>query len=474
MALAAGLCLGANAESKVYSFNTLGEINGVADNGRYGVVTDPDFGMAYIWDSTNPETLKDITATTESAGNFTDQEEMWPTSAMDISDDGVVVGSIILGSTYHPAYYKEGKWYLLPLAPGALNSNEAVCITPDAKVIAGYQFINDPASDIKGRYYPCQWFLQDDGSYMLKAYTNIELPDQQGFFPMTQTPDGEVIAGTVYCGFQSNLNAMIKNGELIMFDKIETKMEPFMFGGKYFAGWEEKDGQPVQIWVEDINDPRVQYDPVVYINGYKDTEEFGNLIGFFTNCDDNGNLYGTRSRAINVTEDGEGEVVTEACIYNYKTDTWYLDDNYSFFSAGIGDGLVFTGNGKVMKDGVITSVAEAYGVESTRDIEGINKISADASVLGGVISEFNEAIADRMYYPFFVKTEGYSGIQEVVGTPDKGLVITSPGRIEVLNAEDVAVYDLDGRLIGTEKVTYVDPGIYVVKAGDAVYKLVVR
>lgn len=474
LALLAGVSLGMNAESKVYSFDIMGEINGVADNSLYGVVTDPDNGMAYLWDSANPESLKDITATTESAGNFTGSGSIWATTAMDVSDDGLVVGSVLLGDTYHPAYYKDGMWNLLPLDPTALYTNEAVCVTPDGSVIAGYQFINDPTSDTGGRYYPCQWFLEEDGAYKLNCYTNIELPDHQGFFPMTQSPDGEIIAGTVYCGAQSNINALVKNGELILFDKIETKYEPWMVGGKYYAGWSE-DGK-TQIWVSDINDPRVEYYPEVYINGYKDKGdgEEAALVGFFTNCDGEGNLYGTRNRVINLTDDGEGDSISEACIYNYKTDTWYIDEDYLFFSAGIGDGLLFTNSGEVINNGEIASVKEAYNVEIAGDIEGINKISADASVLGGVCSELNEAIGERTYYPFFVKTEGYSGVQQVVGTPDKGIVITSPGRIEVLNTENIAVYDLDGRLIGTDKVTSVNPGIYVVKAGNSVYKVIVK
>ncbi len=474
LALAAGVCLGMNAESKVYSFDTLGEINGVSDNGRYGVVTDPDFGMAYLWDSENPESLINITVTAESFDNFYGEDEMWITTAMDVSDEGVVVGSILLGYESVPAYYKDGKWTFLPLDPMSRNTNEAVCITPDAKVIAGYQFLSDPTSDIGGKYYPCQWFLHDDGTYELKMYSDIQLPNHQGFFPMTQSPDGEVVAGAVYCGVQSTIDAIVKNGELILFDKLETKLEPFVYNGKYFAGWEEKDGQKIQVWVDDVNDPRVEYYPTVYINGYRDSSSNGALVGFFTNCDGNGNLYGSRSRALNVTEDGAGEVVTEACIYNYKTDTWYVDDNYYFFSAGIGQGLLFTDSGDVIMDGVVSSVAETYNVETTCEVEGINKISANGSVLGGVASEFSEIINDDMYFPFFVKTEGYSGVQNIVGTPDKGLVITSPGRIEVVNAEEIAVYDLEGRLISTDKITYVNAGIYVVKAGNSVYKVMVR
>ena len=53
-------------------------------------------------------------------------------------------------------------------------------------------------------------------------------------------------------------------------------------------------------------------------------------------------------------------------------------------------------------------------------------------------------------------------------------MIVHDGAIEVVNAEDVAVYDLGGRLVGTEKITAVPAGVYVVKADDSSYKVVVK
>ena len=460
---------GMKAEStdypQVYAFDEMGDINGISDNGQYGALTDPDNGLAYIWTVSNPEVLTEITAV--GGQNFNGTAGAFVTTANDVSDAGVVVGSVLMGENFIPAYYKDGQWNLLPLHLAAKANNEAVCITPDGSVIAGYQFINDPSADIKGHYYPCQWFLNDEGGYDLKTYTDIDLPDHQGFFPMTQTPDGEVIAGTVYCGIQSMINAILKNGKLILFDEIVTKNEVFEYKGKYSG--EDENGK--QIWLDDINDPRVKYFPEVYIDGYRDSQA---LMGFFTNCDSNGNLYGARNRVENVDEEGNGEVYMDACIYNYKTDTWYTDSQWSAFSAGIGDETLFTLNGTVIKDGEVTDVQEAYDVWVPGTVEGINKISADATVLGGVSSEFFEGLGVTYYYPFFVVTGEGSGVDAVAGDPKKGLVVTYPGRIDVLNADEIAVYDLDGRLVGSDKVNYVNPGIYVVKAGDATYKVIVR
>ena len=164
-----------------------------------------------------------------------------------------------------------------------------------------------------------------------------------------------------------------------------------------------------------------------------------------------------------------------AIIYNYLTDTWYNEEAVSFFSAGVGDELIFTGNGDVIDGNKVSSVKEAYGIESKYTINGISSISSDAKTLAGVASELNEATGEYQYYPFIIQVDGDSnGTPEIAGSPKKGLVIATKGRIEVLNAENVAVYDLNGHLVGTDKVTDVHAGVYVVKADDASYKIVVK
>lgn len=474
----AGTTMVAQAESVVYTFDYLGEVDGMADNGQYAAITDSDEGYAYLWRARTPDMLIDISEIPES-DNLPSSQMPIGTTAMDVSNDGIVVGSIQFKDYHqHPAYFENDEWHLLPLDPGAMYTNEAVCITPDGSVIAGYQFIRDPGADQGARYYPCQWFRQPNGEYELKAYTDIELPDHQGFWPMTQTPDGKVIGGTVYCGIGSRINALIKEGELVLFDEIETKYEPWLYKGKYYAGEiETEDGKTKQLWVEDVNDPRVVLFPEVYINGYHDglhgADDF--LEGIFANCDNNGNFYGCRNRLENVTEDGDGERYSDACIYNYLTDTWYTEEGINFFSAGVGEELLFTGDGDVIEGDKFTSVREAYNVVTEYTIQGINKISWDGKTLGGVASEMHPATGELMYYPFIVVVDGgTSDVPVIAGSPKKGLVIATQGRIEVLNAEEVAVYDLNGRLVGNDKVTEVSAGIYVVKADDASYKVRVK
>ncbi|MDE6552516.1 MAG: hypothetical protein K2K98_06100 [Muribaculaceae bacterium] len=473
----AGTSLTGKAESKVYVFDNLGIVGGVSDNGKFAAITDDEQYLAYIWRASNPEELYDITEKGDPSLPASQRPVF--TTAMDVSDDGIVVGSIGYADYYqYPAYYKDGEWNKLPIDPDAVNTTEAVCITPDGKIIAGYQYLKlasatgDGAS--RGQYIPCQWFLQEDGTYELKTYKDIKLPDHQGFYPMTQTPDGKVIGGQVFAAFGSNLNALLVEGELVMFDEITTFKDCLEYKGKYYTGVDENGRQT---WTDDINDPNIIWDERELINGYFDgiRGEESMMNGFFTNCDGNGNFYGARSYVTNVTEDHDGVLTNNAVIYNYITDTWYNDKGVSFFSAGIGDQLIFTGNGDVIEGSEVKPVKEAYGIKSSLTINGISKISADGKTIAGVASDLNPAIGEYQYYPFIIQVDGgFNGIPEIAGSPNKGLVIATPGRIEVLNAENVAVYDLNGRLVGTDKVTEVNAGVYVVKADNESYKIVVK
>lgn len=473
--MAAGSMTAAMAKSEVFVFDYLGEVDGLADNGQYAAISDPDNGLAYLWRAESPDDLIDITEETDDP-TLPSYLRAKGTIARDVSDNGIVVGAILFADgVTHPAYYADGEWNLLPMDPYAMNTNEAIAITPDGKVIAGSHFINDPSSEIGGRYYPCQWFLQDDGTYELKSYSDIALPNHQGFFARQQTPDGRVVLGSVCCGMQSNTNAMIKDGKFVMFDEIVTESEPWIYKGKYYAGTDvREDGTTYQVWVEDANDPRVVYFEEVYINGYKDSEV--GLDGWFHDCDINGNLYGSRSYVENVTEDGHGTVYTEGCIYNYLTDTWIMEPGVSYFSTGVGTDLLFTGAGEVMEKDDVQHVADAYEIVSEYTVEGISRTSYDGKTIGGVASEVHPGTGEKLYYPFLVKVDGgtQAAIQSVAGNPKGALVLVSDGRIEVVNASEVSVYDLEGHMVGSSAVTDVNPGIYVVVADGRSYKVIVK
>lgn len=472
--LAAGSMTMVMADSEVYVFDCLGSVDGVSDNGRYAAVTDTDNGIAYLWSADNPGELVDISE--EPDFRLPSAQRVWFTVAHDVSDDGTAVGCIGYWDGHQePAYYQDGVWHRLPMDPNAFNTNEAVAITPDGSVIAGYHFLYDSTSEISGRYYPCQWFRQEDGSYELKSYSDITLPNHQGFMPYTQSVDGRVVAGMVYCGVGSTVNGMIKDGEFVLFDEVETRREPFIYQGKYYAGWEVgEDGVKRQLWLDDPDDPRVEYYESEYINGYADSSVF--LESMFADCDINGNIYGSRTRVENVTETGEGDLYTEGCVYNYLEDTWTYEPGVSAFSTGLGEELLFTREGDVMQGDDILSVREAYGIDSEYMINGIARMSRDGKTLGGVASEYNEANGELMYHPFMVLVDGgtSAGVQCIAGNPMGAMVIAVAGRIEVLNASKVAVYDLNGRVVGDSAVTSVTPGVYVVNADGRSYKISVR
>ena len=478
--LMAALTASAEDWPKVYLFDYLGDVNGVSDNGMFAAITDEEQGFAYLWRASAPDDLYDISEISEDG--LPSSQTVAATQVYDVTDDGMAVGCLVYRNGHSaPAYYEDGEWKMLPLHPNSRDSNVAIAVTPDGSVIAGYQMIIDPEATSGSNTYPCQWIRQEDGEYDLVAYTNLDYPDkeQQGFFPMTQSPDGKVIGGYIFTGFASILNALVVDGELRMFDTYKIEGEPWEYNGKYYAGtYVDEDGEVKQLWVEDPDDPRIEIFGEGFIDGYKDAVhgEEGALRGFFTNCDDKGNFYGCRTYVENVTEDGEADLTSKAVIYNYLDDTWYTEESVNFFSAGIGEELIFTGDCQVIEGNDVYDIQELYGIEDTDyTINGINKISMSGRTLGGVMSRFNEAIMEYEYYPFIVQTqEELSGLQQIAGSPENGLVIVSKGHIEVANAKSVAIYDMNGRVVSTSAATDVPAGIYVVKAGDTAYKVMVK
>lgn len=198
--------LGAEAKTLTYTSNNLGEVTAISANGEYASIYDYEDSRAYLWTRATGE-FTEISETLGTKDQPSGQRVMG-TWAMGVSNDGTVVGCVLYADgRQYPSIYKDGKWSRLPIHGEARNDNTAIAITGDGKVIGGYQFINDPSSEIAGRYYPCRWTLKDDGTYEMKAYTDIKLPNHQGFYPTCMTPDGSAIGGTVYAGVASTIQA---------------------------------------------------------------------------------------------------------------------------------------------------------------------------------------------------------------------------------------------------------------------------
>ncbi len=474
-ALATALTLtAAEPQNESFFFDDLGEVNGVADNGRFAAIGDPENNRAYLWDSAEPDLFREITPDPEDTENLPSAQRITGALAYDVTDDG----SIAVGSLYYrddhtvPAIYTDGTWRPLPLHASSMNTNEAIAITPDGKTIAGYSFIYDRASEIGGRYYPCQWTLDDSGNYTLHAYTDIELPDHQGFFPMTQSPDGRVIAGTLYCGMSSQIPVLLVDGELKIFDELTEVAEPWIYKGKYYCGVGD-DGK--QIWSEDPNDPRIELFTTYYIDGWRDTSE-SLLTGLLCNCDANGNFYGRRTLISNVDEEGNATLTSVACIYNLEADEWYDTTDYTGFSAGVGRDLIFTENCKVIKDGVADPISDAYEIVAPSPLAGVSKISIDGTVLGGMRYEVNPASGEYQYFPFMTITEDATvGVKLTVATSaNRPAFLLRGNTLTVSGTEKMSVYTADGALVGTGLTVQLPAGTYVAKAGAASAKFIVK
>ncbi len=462
-----------SAETKVYSSDELGEVGNVSDNGKYVAVSDVENRRAYLWSADTPEIFVDISAPLGDPELTPLAKCVVGTSAADVADNGMVVGSVYYADGHQePAYYIDGEWYPLELHYAALNTNEAMAVTPDGGIIAGYQFINDPTSEIGGRYYPVQWKLDGD-AYVLHAYTDIELPDHQGLIPYAQSKDGRIIGGTLYCGTGSMVPVLVVDGQMRIFDKLETRMEKWEYRGQWYCGTDEEGNQ---IWTDDPDDPRIVLFPEYYIDGWHDDGSYS-VNGAFLSCDADGNFYGLRTRVEDADDEGNATLVNGAAIYNVDSDSWTYDTSYTGFSAGLGADYVLTSGSEMIVDGSAVSVFDEFSFATERSLAYLKSYSADGSVIGGMTYEVNPANGEMMYYPLVIVLDRplVSGIDDIVaGGVSEPVVILSSGRIDVANASSVTVYDVEGRAVSTSSVSYVTPGIYVVVADGVSRKVVVR
>lgn len=459
-------------ESFAYFTEDPGEVYGVSDNGRYVAITFPDDQYAFLWDRENPNVFKDISEELGSS-DLPSGQRVKGTEAYDVSDDGMVVGCVSFASGVSiPAYYKNGEWNGLEVPSDAINTNVAVNVTPDGKIITGYCCHYNADIDF-GQYFPVQWILQDDGEYKLISYGDVKLPEQTGFIPLCTSADGSVIAGYVGAGMQSNLPVMLVNGKLKMFYDVTLKREPVTeYKGKWLCGNDPVTG--AQIWTDDPNDPNILYYYIEVIDGYEDGEKA--LDGVFDFCDNNGNFYGRRTLISNLDESDpkKADLKTVACVYNINTGEWTDYSSHNIATCGVGKDLVFFNNNKMIADGIEDNVEYYYGFESKRESIGIAKCDMQGSVFGGVSREFVEAIGDYVYFPYVLVYGDFTGVAQTFGGTEKASVILSGNNVRVLNATDAAMYDLEGRLVATGTNVTLPSGTFVVKADDTTAKVYVK
>ncbi len=449
--------LSAKTEFYPADTETMGVVNKVSKNGRYAIVNDDEANRNYLWDAQNP-------------GEYTyiGSRSFRKVNAYGITDDCTMVGSAYKeGGKWRPVVRKglDGDWEELTVNEAALNTAEAVAISNDGKYIAGYEMVQGGKIEeemIKGAYYPCMWTRNDDGEYEYTSYFGIDIPNQQGFITTCLSEDGRVIGGYVHAGCSDGyLPAMMLDGKFVMFDTVEERMEPWYYNGELKG-----------------------YNLVSYIDGYKDTEALYTFAGGFFSIDEAGNLYGCRTTAEKVKEDGSGILYYHAAVYNIEEEKWYYYDDVlndamtARFSCGKDRELMFCAAAKMYQKGEVSDITTTlhFAKEFEPTVTGITHMSDDTRTLGGMYEIMNPATGMPQYYPFMLVLDkdalDYSGIEIAKAEDSTIAIVLSRGRIDVCGAENVVVYDLNGRVAGQGSSVSVNAGTYVVKA-DSVSRTVI-
>lgn len=445
-ALIAGSMMLADAENRVYTWDTeeiMGEVAAVSDNGKYAVIVDSDNELSYLWSIDDPEVY------TQLMGGYKDK-----CIAGDVTDDGMVVAALKTSTGSVPAYYKDGAWTELEMHPGAVSlDNQAVAVSPDGKYIGGHQCLKVEGAEF-GNRVPVLWTLNDKGEYDMTAYADLEFPDYeaQGFFAYAMSDDGRVFAGTLSVGFASFIPAIVKDGVLEYFYDITTVQEPWYY-----------------------KDEIMGYMDIYVYDGYYERDTDESFSGAFTMIDHDGNCYGMRQV---VTATGENQSKANyACIYNYNTDEWTYDEDYSNYRCGRAAKVIVPNGNSVIIDGTAQTYESAFGISfGGLSFGGIAAISNDGSLMGGCHTRFSEVTMSDMPFPLIIVLDEplVSSVCEIEAVEGNVAIMTSEGRIDVAGAEDVAVYDLNGRLISTSETSHVSAGVYVVKADNLSRKVVVK
>lgn len=473
LGLMAAVSLQASAANQVFNTPEMGDLNGVSVNGRFAAIGDMDNNIAYLWDAENPNVFTNITPELSNQ-NIPSGQRIIGAVVYDVDNYGDVVGAIYYadGKSY-PAIYSNGVWTQLEIPDDAINHVECVAINAKGTIITGYAvhaYYPKDGSDPNGQYFPIQWFRQPDGSYSMTSYGRVDFSDHNGFFPSCQSQDGRIIGGTLFCGKWSSIPAFLIDGKLKIFDTIEFTYEPWIYKGEYYCGRDE-DGQ--QIWTDDPNDPRIVLYTEVFIDGYHDGDKA--LEGQIVSCDDKGNFYGYRTLVSNVSDDGMSATLkTQAAIYNTNTEEWTYSSDASYFTCGNGEGLVFGGGNTVFVDGEKHDVCQYFDITTTSESVGIAKCSGEGKVLGGVRAEFAGSIGDYFYFPYVVVTDGaFDSVKTVYGG-ENPFVIVRNGGIDVVNASEAVVYDMEGHIVSRSLKSDLNAGMYVVVAGGLNVKVLVK
>ena len=421
---AVALCQSASAEYTMYLYDRdLGNFNRVSENGKYAVGCDQyDYTGSFIVDILNPAEMIEI-----------EGGELY-----DITNDGMAVGAeyeVVSGSYYsRAAIYVNDEWVRLPESPDCVGQSLARAVSPDGKRIGGMMFCTAEDSEIGKKYYPCVWTLNESSNkYELTTYNTIELPDNMGFYTYDMSDDGTIITGLVNTYAGSQVPAIVKNGELKLWNKLEVKLWPFEYKDKTYY----------------------------YDTGFVDDIEEGAQASYwFSGCLNSIKgryAFGHRSVATNVdVETGTGTVTHYRSIYDTETDTFTDVKTGEFFSCGYDNTKAFytkNNTAYIMNGDENVAVNEYYEVGDEETIAAVYDFDSEASVLACSYLWLNMSISSYCEAPALI-------------VADKG-----PSAVNVVRVEkqgDNTIHDLQGRRIANDKA--LAPGIYI-KNGE---KFIVR
>lgn len=418
----------------------VGDVSGISDNGLWAVMPDDDNNISYLWnreDPSNPVKYENILL-------------------RDVADNGMCVGEeyVAKDGRYYPGVLKDGVWERLPVSSYALNMNGAVSVTPDGLAIGGYLYCSTMPSGAHG-YIPCRWDWDEaEEDFGLTMYSEFDYGDHQGMYITSISPDGRVLAGSLFYGFAAQLDAAIIDGQLKCWEETEEKEVPWYWNGKYMG---DETGY--------------------FINGFRDQDTNKTFENILFSIDNKGNIYGNRTKVLDVDADGNGNIADQAAVYNYLTEEWAYNETYNAWSCGLDQEFFFPFGDIVIVEGQQKNVVEEFNINTGGlTFSHVSSLSMDGQLLGGATRVFNPAIGGFDYTPCLILLDEPL-INDNSSVDNLGLVA---GKMTIVNGvvdfsgKRGTVFDLNGRKVGEGKRFNLAPGAYVAVCGRDVRKVVVR